>query len=57
MKFFYITNLINKNKIQIKYCPTENMIVDYMMKPLVGVKFKCLCNLIMNLLSKTTITS
>jgi hypothetical protein len=57
MKFFYITNLINRNKIQIKYCPTENMIVDYMMKPLVGVKFERLCNLIMNLLSKTTITS
>jgi hypothetical protein len=36
IKFFYITNLINRNKIQIKYCPTEDMIVDYMTKSLVS---------------------
>jgi hypothetical protein len=23
IKFFYITNLINRNEIQIEYCPTE----------------------------------
>jgi hypothetical protein len=33
IKFFYITDLINRNKIQIKYCPTEDMIADYMTKP------------------------
>ncbi len=36
IKFFYITNLINRNKIQIKYCPTEDMIVDYMTTSLVS---------------------
>jgi hypothetical protein len=30
IKFFYITDLINRNEIQIKYCPTEDMIADYM---------------------------
>jgi hypothetical protein len=57
IKFFYITNLINRNEIQIKYCPTEDMIADYMTKPLVGVKFEHFRKLIMNLLSNTAITS
>jgi hypothetical protein len=56
IKFFYITNLINRNKIQIKYCPTEDMIADYMTKPLIGVKSKHFCKLIMNL-SNAAITS
>jgi hypothetical protein len=56
IKFFYITDLINRNKIQIKYCPTEDMIADYMTKPLVGVKFEHFRKLIMNL-SNAAITS
>jgi hypothetical protein len=56
IKFFYITDLINKNEIQIKYCPTEDMIADYMTKPLVGIKFEHFCKLIMNL-SNAAITS
>jgi hypothetical protein len=32
IKFFYITDLINRNEIHIKYCPTEDMIADYMTK-------------------------
>jgi hypothetical protein len=57
IKFFYITDLINRIEIQIKYCPTEDMITDYMTKPLVGVKFKHFRKLIMNFLSNTAITS
>jgi hypothetical protein len=56
IKFFYITDLINRNEIQIKYCPTEDMIADYMTKPLVGVKFEHFCKFIMNL-SNAAITS
>ncbi len=44
IKFFYITNLINRNQIQIKYCPTEDMITDYMTKPLVGVSSNIFAN-------------
>ncbi len=40
IKYFYITNLINRNQITIEYCPTEDMIADYMTKPLVGTKFE-----------------
>jgi hypothetical protein len=37
IKYFYITDLIKRNHIQIEYCPTEDMITDYMTKPLVGI--------------------
>jgi hypothetical protein len=56
IKFFYITDLINRNEIQIKYCPTGDMIADYMTKPLIGVKFEHFRKLVMNL-SNAAITS
>jgi hypothetical protein len=40
IKYFYITDLIERNHIKIEYCPTEEMIADFMTKPLVGVKFE-----------------
>jgi hypothetical protein len=40
IKYFYITDLIQRNEVQIEYCPTDAMIADYYMtKPLVGAKF------------------
>lgn len=39
IKYFYITDLIQRNEVQIEYCPTDAMIADYMTKPLVGAKF------------------
>jgi hypothetical protein len=48
IKYFYITDLIQCNDIQIEYCPTEEMVVDYMTKPLVRAKFEGLCKIIMN---------
>jgi hypothetical protein len=39
IKFFYFTDLIKRNKMQVKYCPTNEMVADYMTKPLVGSKF------------------
>ena len=53
IKYFYITDLINRNQITIEYCPTEDMIADYMTKPLVGTKFERFRNIIMNILSKS----
>jgi hypothetical protein len=50
IKYFYITDLIQRNDIQIEYCPTEEMVADYMTKPLVGAKFESLRNIIMNFL-------
>ncbi len=48
IKYFYITNLIQCNNIHIEYCPTEEMVANYMTKPLIGAKFEGLCKIIMN---------
>jgi hypothetical protein len=39
IKFFYFKDLIKRNEMQVKYCPTDEMVADYMTKPLVGSKF------------------
>jgi hypothetical protein len=37
--YYYISDLIKRKLVQIKYCPTSEMIADYMTKPIVGSKF------------------
>ena len=44
----------NNNKVQIEYCPTEDMIADYKSKILVEAKFNALRNNIMNYHSSQT---
>jgi hypothetical protein len=39
IKYFYISDLIERKKVQIKYCPVDAMIADYMTKPLAGTNF------------------
>ncbi len=47
IKYFYFTDLIQRNEIQIEYCRTNDMIGDYMTKPLTGAKFTRFRNKIM----------
>lgn len=49
IKLFYITDLINRNEVSVEYCPTGQMLADYMTKPLVGSKFRSFRSEIMNL--------
>ena len=42
-------DLVDREEVSIKYCPTDEMLVDYMTKPTVGAKFKKMRDLIMNL--------
>jgi hypothetical protein len=49
IKYFYITCLIEGKEVTIKYCPTDEMIADYMTKPLTGEKFTKFRKMIMNL--------
>ena len=51
IKYFYVTDLVKIKEITLRYCPTEEMIADYMTKPLVGSKFTFFCNKILNLRS------
>jgi len=39
IKYFYITDLIKRKEVTIEYRPTDEMIADYMTKPLTGAKF------------------
>ena len=48
IKYFYITDLIERKEVEIKYCPTDEMIADYMTKPLLGAKFHKFRKLTMN---------
>ena len=49
IKFFYITDLIQQQLLRTEYCPTADMVSDYMTKPLIGVQFRKFRKLIMNL--------
>ena len=53
IKYFYITDLIARDEVKIKYCPTEDMEADYMSKPTVGKKFSKFREIIMNLNTKS----
>ena len=49
IKLFYISDLISRDEVEVRYCPTNDMIADYMTKPLVGTKLKRFRDLIMNI--------
>ena len=40
IRYFYITDCINKNYARVKYCPTDDMVGDFPSKPLIGKKFR-----------------
>ena len=49
IRYFFITDRVNKNEATIKYCPTEDMLGDFFTKPLQGALFRKLRAMIMNL--------
>ena len=53
IKLFYITDLIAKDEVEVRYCPTDKMIADYMSKPTTGTKFAEFRDLILNLSGKS----
>ena len=40
MQLFYAKDYVDRKEVSIQYCPTEEMLADYMSKPLVGAGFK-----------------
>ena len=52
IKYCYVTNLTGRDKIQVIYCPTNDMLGDCMTKPLVGSKFVKFIDFIINLTKK-----
>ena len=47
IKYFYITDLIKRKEVTIQYRPTNEMIADFMTKPLTGAKFHTFRKVIM----------
>jgi hypothetical protein len=39
IRYFFITDRIQKKHIRVQYCPTEEMIADFFTKPLQGALF------------------
>ena len=39
IKYFFITDKIKNNKLNVMYCPTEEMVADFYTKPLQGSLF------------------
>ena len=40
IRYFFLTDQVEKGNMSIEYCPTDMMWADYMTKPLQGVKFR-----------------
>jgi hypothetical protein len=36
IRYFFISDQVEKGNVQIQYCPTDEMTADYMTKPLSG---------------------
>ena len=47
IRYFFLTNQINKGNLSIEYCPTGMMIADFFTKPLQGKLFEEFRDLIM----------
>ena len=39
VRIFFISDQVNQGNLNVKYCPTDEMIGDFMTKPLQGSKF------------------
>jgi len=49
IRFFFIKDRIMNGNLEVNYCPTDDMVADYMTKPLQGAKFYRFRKIIMNL--------
>ena len=49
IRLFFVTDQKEKENISIEFCPMDEMLADYMTKPLHGAKFKQFRQSIMNL--------
>jgi hypothetical protein len=48
IKLFYINDLIERKLMELEYCSTDDMVADYMTKPLTGKKFLLFRDQILN---------
>ncbi len=51
IRYFFITDRVNMKEVEIKWCPTKDMVADFMTKPLQGSHFRRLHDFIMGMTS------
>jgi hypothetical protein len=51
IQYFFITDRVDMKEVEMEWCPTKEMVADFMTKPLQGSHFRRLCNLIMGMAS------
>ena len=39
IRYFFISDQVEKGNVQVEYCPSETMVGDLLTKPLQGTKF------------------
>ena len=49
IRYFFVTDQIEKGLLTVEYCPTGEMIADFFTKPLQGKLFRMFRSLILNL--------
>ena len=49
VRYFFITDRISKGEVRVEWCPTKDMIADFMSKPLQRPLFKKFRDLIMGI--------
>ena len=49
IRYFFIKDVLRRERISVTHCPTEHMIADYFTKPLLGSLFTHLRNVIMGI--------
>ncbi len=49
IRYFFVTDRVAKGKMIIRYCPTKEMLADFLTKPLQGTPFRQFRDTIMNI--------
>ena len=49
VRYFFLTDQVEKGNLTIEYCPTDVMWADFMTKPLQGEKFRKFCDNILGI--------
>jgi hypothetical protein len=52
IKYFYVTDLVSRDEVEIEYCSMDEMLADYNTKPVVGREFLLFHDRFMNLSGK-----
>ena len=57
IQYFFMTDIIAANELNVEYCPILDMFTNYFTKPLQGSQFQCFQNLILRLHEHTLLST